>query len=169
MRLRHLILSAGLAALAATGAQAQVMKFKNPAGASPSPILQGAEIKAGTDIFYLSGQLASPLPASASKKPSEMTMDDFGDMKTQTISVLTKIKKALEEHGYTLNDVVKSLVIMAPGKDGKLDFAGMNEGWKMFFNTAETPSTTARSAFQAGALAGPNYLVEIEVIAAKKK
>jgi 2-iminobutanoate/2-iminopropanoate deaminase len=169
MTMRNLILGAALAALAATGASAQVAKFTNPPGASPSPILQGAEIKAGTDILYLSGQLASPLPASASKKMTEMTMDDFGDMKTQTISVLTKIKKLLAEHGYTLNDVVKSLVIMAPGKDGKLDFAGMNEGWKQFFNTPETPSTTARSAFEAAALAGPNYLVEIEVIAAKKK
>lgn len=169
MRLRHLILSAGLAGLAATGASAQVVKYKNPAGASPSPILQGAEIKAGTDILYLSGQLASPIAASASKPMAQMTMDDFGDMKTQTISVLTKIKGLLAEHGYTLNDIVKSLVIMAPGKDGKLDFAGMNEGWKMFFNTAETPSTTARSAFEAAALAGPNFLVEIEVIAAKKK
>ena len=168
MRLHHLILSAGLAVMAAAGADAQVVKYKNAAGASPSPILQAAEIKAGTNIFYLSGQLASPLPASASKKPAEMTAADFGDMKTQTISVLTKIKKALEEHGYTLNDIAKSLVILAPDKDGKMDFAGMNEGWKQFFNTTETPSTTARSAFFAHALAGPNFLVEIEVIAAKK-
>ena len=169
MGLRHLILSAGLVAIAATGADAQLIKYKNAAGASPSPILQGAEIKAGTDIFYLSGQLASPIAASAGKKPSEMTAEDYGDMKTQTISVLTKIKKGLEEHGYTLNDIAKSLVIMAPAKDGKTDFAGMNEGWKLFFNTTETPSTTARSAFFAGALANPNNLVEIEVIAAKKK
>jgi len=169
MRLRHLILSAGLAAVAATAGHAQaVEKFKNPAGASPSPILQGAVVKAGSDIFYLSGQLASPLPSAAGKKPTELTVADFGDMKTQTISVLTKIKKALEEHGYTLNDVAKSLVIMAPDKDGKMDFAGMNAAWAMFFNTTETPSTTARSAFFSHALANPNALVEIEVIAAKK-
>jgi 2-iminobutanoate/2-iminopropanoate deaminase len=158
------------AALLALPANAQIQRFKNAAGASPSPILQGALVPAGSDILYLSGQLASPIEASKNKPAAQLTMEDFGDMKTQTISVLNKIKAALEQHGYKLSDCVKALVILrADPKSGALDFAGMNAGFLQFFNTAENPNTVARSAFQAAALAGPNYLVEIEVIAAKAK
>jgi len=51
--------------------------------------------------------------------------------------------------------------------DGKMDFAGMNEGYRQFFGTAENPNVVARSTVQVAGLAGPYYLVEIEVTAAK--
>jgi len=135
---------------AAAPAQAQVTKMKsNPAAL----ILDAADVKAGTDMMFVSGQLASPI-----------------DSKTQTISVLGKIKKLLESRGYGMGDVVKAtLFIAADPKLGKIDFAGVNEGFKMFFGTAENPSTTARSAFQVANLVAPMYLIEIEAIAAKKK
>ena len=43
----------------------------------------------------------------------------------------------------------------------------MNDGFKQFFGTAENPTTVARSTIQVTALAGPNFLVEIEATAAK--
>ena len=168
MRLGRLLLAATAVAMLSMPAGAQIQRFKNAAGASPSPILQGALVPAGSDVLYLSGQLASPIDPS--KPAASLTMADYGDMKTQTISVLNKIKAALEQHGYKLSDCVKALVIMrSDPTTGTLDFAGMNAGFLQFFNTAENPNTVARSAFQAAALAGPNFLVEIEVIAAKAK
>ncbi len=156
---------AATATLLAGRAEAQaVERYTLPA---PAPILQGAKVKAGSDILYLSGQLASPVgPAKPAGTP--LTIADLGDTKTQTISTLNKIKAALASHGYAMSDVFKMTVFVAADPSlGKMDFAGMNEGFKQFFGTAENPNTVARSAFQVAALAGPAFLVEIEVIAAK--
>jgi enamine deaminase RidA (YjgF/YER057c/UK114 family) len=54
-----------------------------------------------------------------------------------------------------------------PSKDGKMDFAGMMEGYKQFFGTAEQPNKPARSTVQVANLVGPGMMVEIEVVAAK--
>ena len=163
-------LAAGLSALlvaGTAGAQA-VERYTLPATpAGPAMILQGAKVKAGSDILYLSGQLASPIDPTKPMGPG-MTMADYGDAKTQTISTLNKIKAALAAHGYAMSDVFKMTVFAAADpKLGKMDFAGINEGFKQFFGSADNPNTVARSAFQVAALAGPNFLVEIEVIAAK--
>ena len=164
------VMVAGAAALLIAGqANAQaVERYKQPATpAGPAMILQGAKVKAGSDILYLSGQLASPIDPSKPVGPGT-TMADYGDAKTQTISTLNKIKAALASHGYAMSDVFKMTIFAAADpKLGKMDFAGINEGFKQFFNSADNPNTVARSAFQVAALAGPNFLVEIEVIAAK--
>lgn len=153
-------------ALTPLAAQAQVTKIKsNP----QALILDAADVKAGTDMIFLSGQLAAPLDPA--KPMSELkTIEDFGDTKTQTISVLGKIKGLLEKQGYTMADLIKlTLFVAADPKLGKLDFAGANEGFKQFFGTPENPTTVARSTFQVAALVAPMYLIEIEAIAAKKK
>jgi len=152
--------------LCAAPAMAQVIKYQsNP----KALILDGAEVKAGTDLFFLSGQLASPIDP-AKTYADVKSIEDLGDTKTQTIGALTKIKALLESKGYTMGDLVKLTLFIAPDpKLGKLDFAGANEGFKQFFKTADNPGTVARSAFQVGALAGPYFLIEIEAIAAKKK
>jgi enamine deaminase RidA (YjgF/YER057c/UK114 family) len=48
-----------------------------------------------------------------------------------------------------------------------MDFAGFNEGYKLFFGTKDNPNLVARSTVQVSALAGPYFLVEIEATAAK--
>ena len=152
--------------LCAAPALAQVTKYQsNP----KSPILDGAEVKAGTDLFFLSGQLASPIDP-AKTYADVKGFDDLGDTKTQTISALIKIKALLESKGYTMADLVKMTLFIAPDpKLGKLDFAGANAGFLQFFKTTDNPGTVARSAFQVAALAGPYFLIEIEGIAARKK
>ena len=149
-----------------SGAHAQVTKVQsNP----QSLILDAADVKAGTDMFFLSGQLASPIDPTKTFADVK-TIEDLGDTKTQTISVLSKIKTLLESRGYTMADLIKlTLFVAADPKLGKMDFAGANEGFKQFFKTAENPTTVARSTFQVAALAGPVFLIEIEAIAAKKK
>ncbi len=68
-----------------------------------------------------------------------------------------------------MSDVIKLTVFVNgdPKLGGKMDFAGMNEGFKMFFGTTENPNTVARSTVQVAALAAPAFLVEIEATAAK--
>lgn len=161
--------------LAAAAMTAGILAAAQPVMAAPKPIervtgaqgaliLRGAIVPAGNDIFYLSGQLADPIDPA-----KRATIADFGDTKTQTISTLKKIKALLEEKGYKMSDVFKLTVFVAgdPSLGGKMDFAGLNEGFKQFFGSADNPNTVARSALQVAALAGPNYLVEIEAIAAK--
>ena len=144
---------------------ADITRMKN-AGPAPAMILTGVKIPAGSELVYLSGQLPSPIDPS--KPAASLTMADYGDSKTQTISTLNKIKTLLASQGYAMSDIVKmTLFIAADPKLGKMDFAGVNEGFKMFFGTAENPNTVARSAIQVAALAGPNFLIEIEAIAAK--
>ena len=157
-----LLAAAATAALVATPAAAQITRIKS---ANPNAlILDGAKVAAGSELYYLSGQLAAPIdPAKTS------SVDDYGDTKTQTLSVLKKIKTQLEANGYTMADIFKlTLFVAADPKTGKMDFAGANAGFKEFFNTPENPNTVARSTFQVANLAGPNYLIEIEAIAAKK-
>jgi len=154
------------ALMSAAPAMAQVVKYQSNPNAL---ILDGAEVKAGTDLFFLSGQLASPIDPKKTFADVK-SIEDLGDTKTQTIGALTKIKALLESKGYNLGDLVKLTLFIAPDpKLGKLDFAGANAGFKEFFKTTDNPSTVARSAFQVAALAGPYFLIEIEGIAAKKK
>ena len=165
LSLKGVASSVALAAAAlalAQPASAQVTKIQsNPAAL----ILDAADVKAGTDMIFLSGQLASPVaPAAAGATP------EFGDTKTQTISVLSKIKTILEARGYTMADLIKlTLFVAADPALGKMDFTGANEGFKTFFKTADNPTTVARSTFQVSALVAPQFLIEIEAIAAKKR
>jgi enamine deaminase RidA (YjgF/YER057c/UK114 family) len=165
---RFLIAIASLGTVSTTvPATAQtVMKHPNT---PPGLILQGVTVKPGATTLYLSGQLASPVAGSAGKAAAEMTMADFGDTKTQTISILNKVKAILAARGYAMSDVIKLTVFVAgdPKLSGKMDFAGMNDGFKQFFGTPDNPGTVARSTVQVAALAGPNFLVEIEATAAK--
>jgi 2-iminobutanoate/2-iminopropanoate deaminase len=167
MMFRFAATFAAAALFASAPATAQITRYT---GDSPSPILQGVEVQPGAKMLYLSGMLADPVdPAKAGK--TDLTMADYGDTKTQTISTLNKIKKVLESRGYKLTDAIKATVYVAgdPALGGKMDFAGMNAGFRQFFNSPDNPTTVSRSTIQVAALAGPAYLVEIEITAAKAK
>ena len=155
--MKYLAVAAAALALAAAPAAAQnVEKVGTPGGR----ILTAAKVKPGATTVYLSGNLASPITAGG---------NDYGDTKTQTISTLNKIKALLAQHGMTMQDIVRldAYLVAAPGMDGKMDFAGFNAGFAEFFGTAENPTTTTRTTMQIAALAGPQFLVELTVIAAK--
>ena len=129
----------------------------------PGLILKGVIVPAGYETFYLSGQLADPIDPAKKE-----TMEDFGDTKTQTVSVLNKIKALLESKGYTIADVVKMQAFLAADpKLGKIDFMGFNAGFKEFFGSASNANTVARSTFQVANLVSPVFLVALEVTAVK--
>lgn len=166
MKVPSLVLGLVLALPSVASAQT-IERFKAPA-VIPVPILQGAIVPTGTDTFYLSGQLAAPIDPKAPPSPA-LTLEQVGDTRTQTISVLGKIKSLLEAHGYKMSDVIKLTVFVVgdPRLGGKADLSGMNDGYKQFFGTSDNPNVVARSAVQVAGLATPAFLVEIEAIAAK--
>lgn len=157
--------SVAIPAVAAAATPAVVRHANTP----PGLILQGVTVSAGVEMLYLSGQLAAPIDPTKKVAPAAMKIADYGDTKTQTISVFTKIKAILAAQGYAMSDIIKLTVFVAgdPKLGGKMDFAGMSDAFKMFFGTAENPNTVARSTVQVAALAGPAFLVEIEATAAK--
>ena len=157
--------TACLAAMpAAAWAKGEVVRIKrNPSAL----ILDAARVNAGADMLYVSGQLASPLDAGTPMSAVD-SLDDMGDTRAQTISALGKIRDILATQGFAMRDVVKlTLFVAADPRTGAMDFAGVNDGFRTFFGTPESPETVARSTFQVAALVGPYYLIEIEAIAAR--
>jgi enamine deaminase RidA (YjgF/YER057c/UK114 family) len=120
------------------------------------------------DTLYVSGQLASPVTPEDKAKGTPAV---YGDTKTQTFSVLTKIQNILKAQGLTMGDVVMMHVFLAgdPANGGKLDFPGLQASYTQFFGIKDQPNKPARAAMQVAALAAPWALVEIEVIAVKSK
>lgn len=81
-----------------------------------------------------------------------------GDVAAQTRQSLTNVKNILEAAGYTLDDVVKTTVLLSD----IADFGPMNEVYGTFF----TGVCPARACFQVAALP-KGALVEIEAFACK--
>jgi enamine deaminase RidA (YjgF/YER057c/UK114 family) len=142
---------------------AEVTRHKIPN--SDFPIAQAVEIPAGMTTVYVSGALASVVDEKAPKG----SVEAYGDTKTQTVSALQSIEKTLAGMDLKMSDVVKMQVFLVgdPSKESKMDFKGFMEGYTQFFGTKEQPNLPARSVFQVAGLAGPGFLVEIEVIAAR--
>ena len=132
---------------------------------SPPASRFAAAIWAG-DTLYLAGQMAPPVTPEdkAHGKPAV-----YGDTKTQTLNVLTRIQALPKEQGLSMGDVVQMHVFMAgdPAKGGKLDFDGMNEAYDQFFGTPQQPNKPVRATVQVAALVQPWGLVEIEVTAVR--
>ncbi len=152
---------AALISVAATSAIAQttVKRFGSEKSIIASAIWAG-------DTLYISGQLPTPTPADPVKgTPAKWE----GDTKTQTISTLKVIENILKEQGLSMGDVVQLRVYLVPDPaTGKIDFAGMNDAYKMYFGTKEQPNKPVRATVQAG-LVVPGALVEIEAVAIRSK
>jgi enamine deaminase RidA (YjgF/YER057c/UK114 family) len=147
---------------ALAGAQG-IVRHKIPN--SDFPIAQAVTLPAGTAIHFISGQV----PPTVDKTADPNALAAFGDTKTQTVGVLTKIQDILKGMGLAMGDVVKMQVFLVgdPGKNGKADVAGFMAGYTQFFGGSQ-PNLPARAVVQVAALSNPGWLVEIEVVAAKK-
>jgi len=132
---------------------------------NPFPISAAVTVRGDLDTVYVSGAL----PSATNKDAPKGTPPVYGDMQTQTVSVLNSIKGTLARLGLGMGDIVKMTVFMVadPANDNKLNFAGLMSGYTQFFGTKDQPNKPARSAVQVAALVSPGALLEIEVIAAK--
>jgi enamine deaminase RidA (YjgF/YER057c/UK114 family) len=141
-----------------------VIRHKLPNG-NTFPISAAVEVPAGKTLVFLSGMVP---PVSDPKAPKDSPAA-YGDTKTQTIGVLNSIKSSLEGMHLTMGDVIKmqAFLVGVPDKGGKMDFEGFMQGYTQFFGTTAQPNLPVRSAMQVAALAGPGFLVEIEVTAVR--
>jgi enamine deaminase RidA (YjgF/YER057c/UK114 family) len=146
-----LLLTAG-----AAGAQ---VKRVGPANGAISSVVA---VPVGYGVVYVAG-----ITAGGAGAPIPATMDT----KAQTAIVLDKLKAALEAEGLGLGDVTMMNVYLAgdPAKEGKMDAAGMNEAYRLYFGTPAQPNKPARVTVQVAALGGPTTLVEISLQAARSK
>ncbi|NVD72262.1 hypothetical protein HUX88_17145 [Duganella sp. BJB1802] len=166
--LATLLIPAALALLpavagAAPKAAADIVRHKIPG--SDFPIALAVTVPATATIHFVSGQV--PAIADASAAPDSLAA--FGDTRTQSESVLKKIKEVLEGMKLDMSDVVKMTVYLVgdPAKGGKADTKGFMEAYTQHFGGAQT-KLPARAVVQVAALSNPGWLVEIEVVAAKK-
>jgi enamine deaminase RidA (YjgF/YER057c/UK114 family) len=142
-------------------AQAVVKRLQTEGGRIASGVWVG-------DMFYLSGQLPTPVTPPDSAKGVAAV---YGNTQEQSESVFLKIQSALKEQGLGMGDVVMMRVYLAadPATGGKFDSAAMNAAFSKFFGTPEQPNKPARSTFGVAALVAAGALVEIEVQAARSK
>jgi|YNPNPStandDraft_1061719.scaffolds.fasta_scaffold183401_1 2-iminobutanoate/2-iminopropanoate deaminase len=85
-----------------------------------------------------------------------------GDVAAQTRQTLETIRRRLEQVGSSMDQVVKATVFLVD----MAHFPEMNEAYRAAFPEGRLP---ARSCVQVVALPDPEALVEIEVIAGRKK
>jgi enamine deaminase RidA (YjgF/YER057c/UK114 family) len=156
-------LAALLCVLPALAGAQTIVRHKIPG--SDFPIAQAVTIPAGTAIHFISGQV----PPLVDKAADPNSLAAFGDTKAQTVGVLKKIRDILQGMGMGMGDVVKMQVFLVgdPTKGGRGDVAGFMEGYTQFFGGAQ-PNLPARAVFQVAGLSNPGWLIEIEVVAAKK-
>jgi enamine deaminase RidA (YjgF/YER057c/UK114 family) len=159
----HALLLACALPLAGSAAAQDIVRHKIPN--SDFPIAQAVTLPPGTTLHFISGQV----PPTVNKAADQNALAAFGDTKTQTAGVLAKIRDILQGMGLKMGDVVKMQVFLVgdPAKGGKADIAGFMEGYTQFFGGAQ-PNLPTRAVVQVAGLSNPGWLVEIEVVAAKK-
>jgi enamine deaminase RidA (YjgF/YER057c/UK114 family) len=153
------------AILAAAPAMAQdVVRHRTPG--SNFPIAMAVEVPAGATTVMVSGMV----PAVADANAPRNSLAAFGDTRTQTASVLSRIEASLKSIGLSLGDVVRMQVFLVgdPGRGGRMDFDGFMAAYTEQFGTAAQPNLPARSVMQVAGLVNPGWLVEIEVTAVRR-
>ena len=101
------------------------------------------------NLYFLTGQIG---------KNHKLGKIVDGGIEAETKQTLINIKKVLQYHNLTLNNVVKCTVILSDIND----FSKMNGIYRSFFKE----NLPARTTFAANLVAGAK--IEIEVVAARK-
>jgi enamine deaminase RidA (YjgF/YER057c/UK114 family) len=132
---------------------------------STFPIARAVETSADTMLIHHSGLVPGP----ADPKAERGSRAYWGDTKTQTLSVFSRMEASFAELGVGFGDVIKMTVFLVGDdeKGGRMDFAGFMQAYTRYFGTKAQPNLPARSAVQVAGLAGAGMLVEIEVILAR--
>ena len=110
----------------------------------------GALSQPGAPIYFSSGTTAGP--------------EASGDMKAQASTVMQKLAENLTQAGLSIEDVAFVRGYLAPGADGKVDYAGWNAAWDEFFAKRAQPTKPARTTVGVPLLSRPATLIEIEFV-----
>ena len=125
-------------------------EFLNSGKVFPTNVPLSEAVRVG-DTLYLSGQVGIV--------PGTMNLAT-GGLEGETRQTMKNIKTSLQAHGYSMNDLVKCLVMLADISQ----WATFNDIYKTYFDE----HYPARSAFGANGLA-IGAQVEIECIAVRNK
>jgi enamine deaminase RidA (YjgF/YER057c/UK114 family) len=158
--MKHGMLALAALLLGSSAAQADIVRYPIPN--STFPIAQAVKVTGDSVITYVSGQV----PPVINKDADPASPQAYGDVKTQTVGVLTRIKGILEGLGLGMADVVKMQVFLVHDARAPMDFKGFMEGYTQFFGGSQ-PNLPARTTVGIASLANPGFLVEIEVVAVK--
>ena len=130
--------------------EAASAEYLNSGEVFPPGIPLSEAVRVG-DTLYLSGQVGI-VPGTMNLAP--------GGLEGETRQMMENIKTTLEAHGYSMDDVVKCLVMLADVSQ----WATFNEIYKTWFDEPYP----ARSAFGANGLA-IGAQVEVECIAVRNQ
>ena len=125
-------------------------EYLNSGEVFPAGLPLSEAVRVGNTL-YLSGQVGI-VPGTMNLAP--------GGVEGETRQTMENIKTSLEAHGYSMNDLVKCLVMLADISQ----WATFNDIYKTYF----ADRYPARSAFGANGLA-IGAQVEVECIAVRKK
>ncbi len=133
-------------------------------GEASSPISSAVALPAGRALFFTSGTV----PPVLDEKAAAGSRERFGDTKTQAVGTLKRIEAMLHERGLAMRDVIYLRVYLTvdKAKDNAPDYKGWFEAYGQFFGTKENPTKPARSTLGVASLVNPDWLIEIEAVAA---
>jgi enamine deaminase RidA (YjgF/YER057c/UK114 family) len=151
-----------LATLLASTLATRADVVRTPIPNSTFPIALAVQVPPTATTWYVSGQV----PPVVSKDADPASPQAYGDVRTQTVGVLNRIKGILEGLGLGMGDVVKMQVFLVHDARAPMDFKGFMEGYTQFFGGSQ-PNLPTRTTVGVASLANPGFLVEIEVTAVK--
>jgi enamine deaminase RidA (YjgF/YER057c/UK114 family) len=161
-----LLIAAAVSAAMLSGCAtaAPVQDIKRQGGAGGIPIASVVSVPDGHDLIFVSGML----PANTAPQGQPV---NYGDTETQGLSVLKRLKEALALEGASFADVttVRVFLVGDPKMENRMDFAGFNRAFATEFGTAAQANKPTRTVVQVVALPAPGALVEVDVIAARKR
>ena len=137
--------------------------IRHPLPNSNFPILQAVEVPADKTVVYLSGAV----PSVINKDADSNSVEAYGTMEEQTVSVMKRIQAQLQELKLDVGDIIKMQAFLVAPEGRAVDFKGFMAGYSQFFGTAEQPNLPVRSAMVVDALVNPGWLVELEVTAVR--
>ena len=131
----------------------RIRRINPPALGAPPGYSQIVEARAGR-LFFIAGQTALDADGRVVSK---------GDFPAQAAQAFRNLASALEAVGCTASDLVKLTVFLRDMSD----LAAYREARNRFFATVTPPAAPAITLIEVSKLYGPDFLIEIEAIAAK--
>ena len=132
-------------------------------GASPY-YSESVTVAPGTGLFFTWGVTPSPRAKAIGRGETASEKDRYGDTYAQARALMTQLTEDLREAGLSLRDVIAVRANLVAEPD--LDMEGWNKAFGEFFGTVTNPHRPARTTVGISRLFHPDYLAEVEFIAA---
>ncbi len=119
----------------------------------------------GTALVFTAGILADPVDPTQ----PENAVARFGDMATQTASVLVKLEQTLRTQNLAWDDIFYVRALLSPvAGEAAVDFAGFGRAFEQAFSVRNPLHRPALTVWAAPGFNATGRIVEIEVYAAAR-